>query len=226
MARTKSITETGPKPLRGIRNRDIYGSDQDIISPEERREINNFYQNSTKRAYYGYKGATTQNPFISDSLYEPQTRDDLGDWGNSMYDNNALINPTANAVNDARAENQPWYAQLGAGIMKGVGLAGTTFLDGTLGLLAGISEGIYNAANGGGWEGFGEGFYNNEISRALREFNKEMEEILPNYRTQDEINNPWALRNIFSMNTFADDFLKNMGFTVGAFYSGNAFFRY
>ena len=223
MARTKSITETGPKPLRGIRNRDIYGSDQDIISPEERREINNFYQNSTKRAYYGYKGATTQNPFISDSLYEPQTRDDLGDWGNSMYDNNALINPTANAVNDARAENQPWYAQLGAGIMKGVGLAGTTFLDGTLGLLAGISEGIYNAANGGGWEGFGEGFYNNEISRALREFNKEMEEILPNYRTQDEINNPWALRNIFSMNTFADDFLKNMGFTVGAFYSGNAF---
>lgn len=223
MARTKSITETGPKPLRGIRNRDIYGSDQDIISPEERREINNFYQNSTRRAYYGYKGVTTQNPFISDSLYEPQTRDDLGDWGNSMYDNNAIINPTANAVNDARAENQPWYAQLGAGIMKGVGLAGTTFLDGTLGLLAGISEGIYNAANGEGWEGFGEGFFNNEISKALREFNQEMEKVLPNYRTKDEIENPWALRNIFSMNTFADDFLKNMGFTVGAFYSGNAF---
>jgi hypothetical protein len=25
------------------------------------------------------------------------------------------------------------------------------------------------------------------------------------------------------MNTFADDFLKNLGFTVGAFYSGGAF---
>jgi len=32
-----------------------------------------------------------------------------------------------------------------------------------------------------------------------------------------------ALRNLFSMSTIADDFIKNMGFTVGAFYSGNAY---
>lgn len=136
-------------------------------------------------------------------------------WGNSMFDN-----PTANEeefqlnnLNDTRAENQPWYAKLGAGIGKGIVLAGTTFLDGTVGLLAGIGTAIS--------EGRWSGLFDNVVSNGLNEINRQIEDILPNYRTQEELNRPWW-ENLGTVNFWADSFLKNLGFTVGAMYSGNA----
>ena len=139
---------------------------------------------------------------------------DQAGYGQSRFDKGIQYSQLDN-LEDWRGQEQPWYAQLGAGVLKGIGLAGTTFLDGTVGLIYGIGQAIA--------EGDASMLFNNDLSVALRQFNQMMEEELPNYRTKDEIENPWALRNIFSMNTFADDFLKNLGFTVGAFYSGNAY---
>jgi hypothetical protein len=73
-------------------------------------------------------------------------------------------------------------------------------------------------------EGFMKGaskLWDNEISNAMADINKQMEEWLPNYRTQAEIEGPWY-KNLDTMNFWADTFIKNLGFTVGAFYSGAA----
>ena len=42
---------------------------------------------------------------------------------------------------------------------------------------------------------------------------------MPNYYTEAEQNQPWY-ENIFTANFLGDKFIKNLGFTVGAFYSG------
>lgn len=139
-------------------------------------------------------------------------------FGRSMFDPDVVIGQTVadqgdTTITDTRAENQPWYAKLGAGIGKGAVLAGTTFLDGTVGLLAGIGT----AVSEGRWSGL----FDNVVSNGLNEVNRQIEDILPNYRTQEEQERPWY-ENLGTVNFWADSFLKNLGFTVGAMYSGNA----
>lgn len=180
--------------------------------------VSNLYNQNARVSDY-----LEQSPFMRETT--PSGGQDY--FGRSAFDEDLIVGEQNwENISDVRAENQPWYSQLASGALKGFTTAGTTFVDGTLGLIYGLGKGIYDAYNaeeGEGWQAFGNALFNNEISAGLRDFSKTMEEILPNYRTKDEIENPYALRNIFSMNTFADDFLKNMGFTVGAFYSGNAF---
>ena len=48
-----------------------------------------------------------------------------------------------------------------------------------------------------------------------------MEKALPNYYTREERENPWG--NILSANFIFDKFVKNLGFTVGAAYSGGVY---
>ena len=140
-------------------------------------------------------------------------------YGRSMFDPDVVIGQTVadqgdTTITDTRAENQPWYAKLGAGIGKGIVLAGTTFLDGTVGLLSGIGTAIS--------EGRWSGLFDNVVSNGLNEVNRQIEDILPNYRTQEEQERPWY-ENLGTVNFWADSFLKNLGFTVGAFYSGGLF---
>lgn len=136
-------------------------------------------------------------------------------WGESMWDDSSANAAEFERLSDIRAENQPWFAKIGAGLAKGTVLAGTTFLNGTLGLVYGIGTAI----NEGKWSGL----WDNDFSRAMDEFNQWSEKELPNYYTQDEIDNPMTLRNIFSANFLGDKFIKNIGFTVGAFYSGGVY---
>ena len=136
-------------------------------------------------------------------------------FGESMFDPQSVNQAEFENLGDIRAENQPWFAQVGAGLAKGAVLAGTTFLNGTLGLVYGIGTAI----NEDKWSGL----WDNDFSRAMDEFNQWSEKELPNYYTQDEIDNPMTLRNIFSANFLGDKFIKNIGFTVGAFYSGGVY---
>lgn len=55
-----------------------------------------------------------------------------------MFDSDSANEEDYNRLSDVRAENEPVIAKAAAGITKGVILAGTTFIDGTVGLLAGI----------------------------------------------------------------------------------------
>ena len=141
------------------------------------------------------------------------------DYGNSIYDPEGFATSGQIAqLDEIRAEEQPWYAQLGAGLAKGVGLAGTTFLDGTVGLLAGIGQGVSNLLDDDPKTGFWQGLWNNDVSLALNEFNNAMEEALPNYYSRDYEDK--TLGRLLTMNFWANGLLKNMGFIVGATYSG------
>lgn len=135
-------------------------------------------------------------------------------WGNSMFDDQNISEEDLQNISSIRGYNQPWYAQIAAGISKGLILAGTTFLDGTIGLLTGIGTAI--------GEGRWSGIWDNSVSRALKEFNDWSEKVLPNYYTREELENPWY-ENIFTANFLGDKFIKNLGFSVGAFYSGNIY---
>lgn len=154
----------------------------------------------------------------SDTIYEggeysPIYKQSQGKdtYGSSIFDESSVNEEEFNNLSDIRAENQPWYAQIGAGLAKGVILAGTTFLDGTLGLLFGAGT----ARNEDRWSGL----WDNDFSKAMQSFNEWSEQALPNYYTKAEQEQPWY-ENIFTANFLGDKFIKNLGFTVGAFYSG------
>lgn len=132
--------------------------------------------------------------------------------GSSRYDTAVESLTDLENLQDIRAEEQPWYAKIGAGLAKGLVLAGTTFLDGTIGLVVGAGTAI--------GEGRWSGLWDNEFSKAMKAVNDSMEEKLPNYYSQEELNSPWY-ENIFTANFIGDKFIKNLGFSVGALYSGS-----
>lgn len=140
-------------------------------------------------------------------------RQDIGFVGvnDSMFDEDITSATQLDNLANTRGELQPWYAQIGAGLAKGVILAGTTFLDGTLGLVLGGAQAIA--------EGRGSALWDNPFSKAMQSINEWSEEALPNYYTDAERNEPWY-ENIFTADFLGDKFIKNLGFTVGAFYGG------
>lgn len=132
-------------------------------------------------------------------------------FGESIYDPGVATQEQIENLQDYRAEAQPWYAKVGAGLAKGVVLAGTTFLDGTIGLLVGGAKAISRGDISGLWD--------NDFSRAMQAVNEWSEEVMPNYYSYEEQNSPWY-ENIFTANFLGDKFIKNLGFSVGALYSG------
>lgn len=131
--------------------------------------------------------------------------------GDSMFDERITSATQLDNLANTRGELQPWYAQIGAGLTKGAILAGTTFLDGTIGLVLGAGQAIKEDRFSALWD--------NDFSKAMQSVNEWSEQALPNYYTDDERNEPWY-ENIFTANFLGDKFIKNLGFTVGAFYSG------
>lgn len=136
-------------------------------------------------------------------------------YGKSTYDKETpteeFLYGSPTSIQDNRAETQPWYAKIGAGLAKGAILAGTTFLDGTVGLLFGGAQAI--------GEGRWSALWDNDFSKAMQYVNEASEELIPNYYTTQEQESPWY-ENIFTANFLGDKFLKNLGFAVGAYYSG------
>lgn len=210
----KSITETGPKALRGIRNPDLYPTQSLGLSDIEAQSIRDELARSTYANYEAAHGHLGYQGLNDPSLYAPIIDTSLPGYGDSMYDKGILIDATPADVQDQRAEEQPWYAKIGAGLTKGVILAGTTFLDGTIGLLVGGAESINRGDISRLWD--------NDFSKAMQAINEWSEEALPNYYSQNELNSPWY-ENIFTANFLGDKFIKNLGFSIGAIYSGGVY---
>ena len=143
--------------------------------------------------------------------------------GDSRLDKQITSLSQLQDLDEFRGQEQSEIGQVINGVAKGAVLAGTTFLDGTVGLVAGIAKGISNLADKDETTGFWQGLWQNEFSQLMNDTNKAVENIFKNYYTKDELENPLAARNIFSGNFIGDKFLKNVGFTIGAYYSGKAF---
>lgn len=199
------ITKSGPMTFRDLQkaNQEPYTN----LSPEFRSFSMNVGANTAPTSLYDARAHGEQ--MVQSSLEGTATP-----WGESMFDEPTATEAQFQELGDIRAENQPWHAQIGAGLAKGAVLAGTTFLNGTIGLVAGIGTAVT--------EGRWSGLWDNDFSRAMDSVNKWSEEAMPNYYTQAELEQPWYT-NIFTANFWGDKFIKNIGFAVGAFYSGSLY---
>ena len=196
------ITKSGPMTFRDLQkaNQEPYTN----LSPEFKSFSMNVGANTAPTSLYDARAHGEQ--MVQSSLESTATP-----WGESMFDEPTATEAQFQELEDIRAENQPWYAQIGAGLAKGAILAGTTFLDGTVGLIFGAGTAI--------GENRWSGLWDNDFSKAMQSVNDWSEQALPNYYTKAEQEQPWY-ENTFTANFLGDKFIKNLGFTVGAFYSG------
>ena len=196
------ITKSGPMTFRDLQeaNQEPYTN----LSPEFQSFSMNVGASTAPTSLYDARAHGEQ--MVQSSLEGTATP-----WGESMFDEPTATEAQFQELGDIRANNQPWYAQIGAGLAKGAILAGTTFLDGTVGLVLGAGTAI--------GEGRWSGLWDNDFSKAMQSVNEWSEQALPNYYTRAEQEQPWY-ENIFTANFLGDKFIKNLGFTVGAFYSG------
>lgn len=163
----------------------------------------------------GGKAFNTQNrPMMDEAVGNELGR--LG-VGNSSYDEDIQTMSEAQNIDNFRGENQSGLTQVGNGLLKMTTTALTTLADGTIGALYGVGQGIYNLADNDEKTGFWQGMWNNDFNKAMSSIQENMEEIAPNYYTDEQRNSPWySAANILSANFLGDKLLKNAGFTIGA----------
>lgn len=114
---------------------------------------------------------------------------------------------------DLYGQRQSNWDKAANGIVKTLGLASSTFVQGTAGLIYGLGE----VVTGHGLNSL----YNNDFSQVIEKFNKSMENALPNYYTARERDAKWySPDNIFTANFFWDKLIKNAGFSLGALAAG------
>ena len=119
-------------------------------------------------------------------------------------------------VEEAYAIGQSGWDKAFNGVLKGTSLAATTFVNSTVGLVYGLGKWIQ--------DGEFSSFYDNELTRALDDINRSLEDKLPNYYTQQEKNAKWYSPDYFFTGNFLwDGVVKNLGFAAGAALSGAAF---
>ena len=203
----KDPREIGVSGLRGLNART--SNDRDYIAAYKNFTLPNWKDNSTRR-----QGLIDSGPIESVGVEG---------FGESRYDKKMSQLSELKDLNESRANIQPWYDQIGAGILKGGVLAATTFADGVAGTIIGAMNAFSNAdkiaESDNPWRELGNQFINNPFSTYMQDINEKVESVLPNYYTRAEQEDPWW-EHIFSANFIGDKFLKNLGFTVGAALSG------
>lgn len=111
------------------------------------------------------------------------------------------------------AEGQGVASKAFHGLEKMAGLATTTFLQGTLGLV----YGAYKWADDNRFASI----YDNDFNRKLDDINKWAENAAPNYYTARERDAKWyEPANILTANFVFDKIVKNIGFSLGSIAAG------
>jgi len=114
---------------------------------------------------------------------------------------------------ESYARTQSSLDQLANGVLKATGTFATSFVGGTVGLLNGIGQMFKDQR--------AASFFDNDFNRTFDEINQSLENALPNYYTQAELDADWySPTNIFSANFIGDKVLKNLGYSAGALVGG------
>ena len=194
----EDVTKKGPVGLKGLKG-------VDKINEMSNEEYDAFISSFTSpsRDAIRLAGALSMG-----EDFEVSTGQNIGE---SKYDKPIISQDELENISEYRASEQAWYDQLANGLGKAVVLAGTTFIDSTLGTIVGATSAVAEQKFSNLWD--------NPISRAMLEVNEWSERVLPNYYSEEEqrnnANGEWY-KNVFTSNFWGDKFLKNMGFTMGA----------
>lgn len=111
---------------------------------------------------------------------------------------------------DIYAQNQGSLEKFSNSLIKMGGIAGTTVLSGTAGLINGMGE----------WAKTGQfsTMYDNDFTKGLDQINKNLENQFPAYYTAKERAADWyEPESLFTANFWFDKVVKNLGFAIGAF---------
>lgn len=161
-----------------------------------------------------------RKPGLISKLYSPQVAEPIGDkllqagYGNSQYDKGIMPSELSD-INEYRAENQPWYDKIANSTVKLLSKTATTTLDGTIGVLFGLAQGVENLIDDDPNTGFWNGIWNNAFTNAMAYLDQSVEDGLQNYRTQFE-QNATIFQKMGTLNFWFDDIMKNAGFTIGS----------
>ena len=181
-----------------------------IDEEENKKAVEEFYKHlsrieAAREAYTNVAPRKVASPLL---------RSGQGYLGESKLDRDRTYLPSEfENINEQRAQDQSAAEKILHGTIKGGVLAGTTFLDGTIGLAYGLGKAVQTGKFSQVWD--------NDVSRFFNSLNEKSEELLPNYYTEDEQINPWS--HVFSANFIGDKYIKNIGFTIGALYSGGVY---
>ena len=200
------ITKSGPQDFRTIRKQLA-----SIDAPTDKEYL---YEKNMNNSYLGrsmYNAAEAAPTVVQSPLYNTKTK-----LGQSYFDQDVYTKGEFEDASSIRGENQPAIVQAINGTTKGAILAGTTALSGVLGIPYGIYSAVSNKDFSKLWD--------NDVTRTAQLINDTSEELLPNYYTKDQLESSWySPTNIFSANFLFNKVIKNIGFTVGAAYSGGVY---
>jgi len=113
------------------------------------------------------------------------------------------------------AQQQSALSKIGNDVVKFAGVAGTSFVSGTAGLVYGVGSAIKNQKLAP--------LIDNDVTRSMDNVMTNLEDQLPNYYTHAEQDAKWySPDNILTVNFWTDKVLKNLGYSVGALAGGVA----
>lgn len=203
------IAKSGPQSYRLLQEQNARNFKIDAPTSKEY-----LYEKNQANAYLGhsmYNAVEAAPTVVQSPLYNSNTK-----LGQSYFDQDVYNKEEFENAGDVRAENQPAIIQAINGTTKGAILAGTTALSGILGIPYGIASAVINQDFSKLWD--------NDVTRTAQAINDAAEEWLPNYYTKQQTEDSWySPSNIFSANFIFDKVIKNIGFTVGAAYSGGLY---
>lgn len=203
------IAKSGPQSYRLLQEQNAQNFKIDAPTSKEY-----LYEKNQANAYLGhsmYNAVEAAPTVVQSPLYRSNTK-----LGQSYFDQDVYNKEEFENAGDVRAENQPAIIQAINGTTKGAILAGTTALSGILGIPYGIASAAINQDFSKLWD--------NDITRTAQAINDTAEEWLPNYYTTQQTESPWySPKNLFTANFIFDKVIKNIGFTVGAAYSGGLY---
>ena len=167
------------------------------------------------------EGAEEYRKYISDLIDEGSKNDFFG-YGESRYDKRVPYEDWVQDPIDYRANAQSAASKFLNGLAKAVPYTATTFLDNTLGTVAGLLGLGIDALDFQGDSTKASSFINNPVSELMDKVRNWSDENLPNYRTTEETEDQDHWWRHLNANFFGDTLMKNLGFTFGTMLSGMA----
>jgi hypothetical protein len=186
-------------PLDVIKNASVFPDAKDGIDPSTGLPVNVIQQSNKTVSKpspvgLGFAGSISQN--LTNVYTDPLS---------NYKDYDVNTNAFAKDWNEQRAQNQPWYQQLGFGLTKAVGTIGTSVVDGTLGFANGVGSMLFDKDHS---------YADNTVGNSMDAINDQLREWLPNYYTKEEQESLLgAVSNPF--NFIGDKVAGGAAYTVG-----------